>query len=167
LEEGESMEPEIEAALKRVATDGELGEEEKSLLTTPKPINRLYASKCVLTMTKTKLQKTGGKVPYVLLSASLIEEGFKWKKGQKIQVDYNEIKKQVIVSEHNGEIEEDVRRLQNSSGNSTPYIYLSKSIIGTVFNWDAGQQLNVEHDVKNKRIIISELNGETVDDGKK
>ncbi|MGB8216317.1 MAG: hypothetical protein WCE94_03355 [Candidatus Methanoperedens sp.] len=161
------MEPEIEAALKRVVTDGELDEEDKSLFMIPKPINRLYASKCVLTMTKTKLQKTGGKVPYVLLSASLIEEGFKWKKGQKIQVDYNEIKKQVIVSEHNGDIEEDVRRLQNSSGNSTPYIYLSKSIIGNVFNWDAGQQLNVEHDVNNKRIIISELNGEIVDDGKK
>lgn len=155
------------AALKRGVTDGELNEEDKSLFTTPKPINRLYASKCVLIMTKTKLQKTGGKVPYVLLSASLIEEGFKWKKGQKIQVDYNEIKKQIIVSEHRGDIEEDVRRLQNSSGNSTPYIYLSKSIIGNVFKWDAGQQLNVEHDVNNKRIIISELNGEMVDDGKK
>lgn len=155
------------AALKRGVTDGELNKEDKSLFTTPKPINRLYASKCVLIMTKTKLQKTGGKVPYVLLSASLIEEGFKWKKGQKIQVDYNEIKKQIIVSEHNGEIEEDVRRLQNSSGNSTPYIYLSKSIIGTVFKWDAGQQLKVEHDVNNKRIIISELNGKMVDDVKK
>ncbi|WAM22711.1 MAG: hypothetical protein OI715_01035 (plasmid) [Candidatus Methanoperedens sp.] len=161
------MEPEIEASLKRVVTDGELREEDKALFMTPKPINRLYASKCVLTMTRTELQKTGGKVPYVLLSASLIEEGFKWKKGQKIQVDYNEIKKQVIVTEQNGEIERDVRRLQNSSGNSTPYIYLSKSIIGTVFKWDAGQQLNVEHDVKSKRVIISELNGETVNDGKK
>jgi hypothetical protein len=164
------MEPEIEAALKRVVTDVELGDENKPLFRIPKPINSLYASECVLirelNMTKTKLQKTGGKVPYVLLSASLIEEGFKWKKGQKIQVDYDKIKKQIIVSEHSGEIEEDARRLQNSSGNSTPYIYLSKSIIGNVFKWDAGQQLNVEHDVDNKRIIISELNGEMVNNGK-
>lgn len=118
-------------------------------------------------MTKTKLQKTGGKVPYVLLSASLIEEGFKWKKGQKVRVDYDEIRKQVIVSEHDGELEEEVRSLQTSSPKLTPYIYLSKKIIGKTFGWDRGQKLNVEHDVENKRIIISELNGEMVNDCKK
>jgi hypothetical protein len=118
-------------------------------------------------MTRTKLQKTGGGVPYVSFSASLIQEAFMWEKGHPIRVNYDEENKQIIVSEDKRKIKDNGKKLQTSSPKSTPYIYLSKKIIGNGFGWEVGQQLNVEHDVKRKRIMISELNGETVTDGKK
>ncbi len=115
-------------------------------------------------MTRTKLQMTGRGAPYVSFSGSIIEEGFKWKKGQKVKVTYDEIKKQIVVSQHNGEPRKNTRSLQASTPQSTPYIYLSKKIIATDFGWSRGQRLNVDHDVGKKRIVISEIKEGMQDD---
>jgi hypothetical protein len=53
-----------------------------------------------------------------------------------------------------------MKRLQNNSGNQYPYVYLDKLMIEMGFRWKKGQAIDIDYDVLNKRIIITEFNNE-------
>ena len=53
-------------------------------------------------MTKTKLQKTSDKqYPYVYFDKLLIEIGFRWKKGEPLDIDYDLENKRIVVTQTN------------------------------------------------------------------
>ena len=53
-------------------------------------------------MTKTKLQKTSDRqYPYVYFDKLLIEIGFKWKKGEPLDIDYDLENKRIVVTQTN------------------------------------------------------------------
>lgn len=53
-------------------------------------------------MTKTKLQKTSDRqYPYVYFDKLLIEIGFRWKKGEPLNIDYDLENKRIVVTQTN------------------------------------------------------------------
>jgi hypothetical protein len=53
-------------------------------------------------MTQTKLQKTSDKqYPYVYFDKLLIEIGFRWKKGQPLDLDYDVENKRIVITQPN------------------------------------------------------------------
>ncbi len=106
-------------------------------------------------MTRTKLQTNSRKQqPYIYLDKLLIEEAFKWEKGQLLGIIYSIDIKRIIISDKGNH----GRKLQNTSI-GYPYIYLDKRMIYKDFGWEKGQPLDINYDVANGCIIISELNG--------
>ncbi len=50
-------------------------------------------------MTQTRLQKTSDKqYPYVYFDKLLIEKGFGWTKGQKLDIDYDVVNKRIVIT---------------------------------------------------------------------
>lgn len=106
-------------------------------------------------MTKTKLQTNSGKrQPYIYLDKLLIEEAFKWEKGQLLGIVYSLDIRRIAISDKG----EPSRKLQNTSI-GYPYVYLDKRMINRDFGWEKGQPLDIDYDVANGCVIISELNG--------
>ncbi len=111
-------------------------------------------------MTQTKLQTNSGKQqPYIYLDKLLIEEAFKWTKGKLLEIAYSIDIRHVVISDEGTRS----RKLQNTSI-GYPYVYLDKRMIIRDFGWEKGQPLNVNYDVANGCIVISELNGGRVKD---
>ncbi len=107
-------------------------------------------------MTRTKLQTNSSKQqPYIYLDKLLIEEAFKWEKGQLLSIIYSIDIKRIIISDKGNH----VRKLQNTSI-GYPYVYLDKRTICKDFRWEKGQLLDIDYDVANGCIVISESNGE-------
>jgi hypothetical protein len=106
-------------------------------------------------MTKTKLQTNSGKrQPYIYLDKLLIEEAFKWEKGQLLGIVYSLDIRRIAISDKG----EQSRKLQNTSI-GYPYVYLDKRMINRDFGWDKGQPLDIDYDVANGCVVITELNG--------
>jgi hypothetical protein len=53
-------------------------------------------------LTQTKLQKTSDKqYPHVYFDNLLIEMGFRWKKEQPLDIDYDVVNKRIVITEPN------------------------------------------------------------------
>ena len=62
----------------------------------------LYIILYVRNMTKTKLQKTSDRqYPYIYFDKLLIEIGFRWKKGEPLDIDYDLENKRIVVTQNN------------------------------------------------------------------
>ena len=106
-------------------------------------------------MTRTKLQTNSGKrQPYIYLDKLLIEEAFKWEKGQLLGIVYSIDIRRIAISDKG----EQSRKLQNTSI-GYPYVYLDKRMINRDFGWEKGQPLDIDYDVANGCVVITELNG--------
>jgi hypothetical protein len=105
-------------------------------------------------MTRTKLQTNSGKQqPYIYFDKLLIEEAFKWKKGQLLGVVYNINIRRIVISDKG----EHSRKLQNTAI-GYPYLYLDKNMIKKDFGWEKGQPLDIDYDVENGCVVITDLN---------
>ncbi len=106
-------------------------------------------------MTRTKLQTNPGRqVPYIYFDKLLIEEAFKWKKGQFLGIIYTINTRRIAISQKGDQN----RKLQNTSL-GYPYVYLDKCMIYRDFGWKKGQTLDIDYDVESGCIVITELNG--------
>ncbi|MFZ3167547.1 MAG: hypothetical protein WA130_08010 [Candidatus Methanoperedens sp.] len=104
-------------------------------------------------MTRTKLQTNSGKKqPYIYLDKLLIEEAFKWEKGQLLGIEYSKDIRRIVISDKGN----DGRKLQNTSI-GYPYVYLDKHMIHKDFGWKKGQPLDIDYDVANDCVVITEL----------
>ncbi len=109
-------------------------------------------------MTRTKLQTTSDKQqPYIYLDKLLIEEAFKWEKGQLLGIIYNVNNRRIVISNKG----KHKRKLQNTAI-GYPYFYLDKRLIEKDFGWEKGQPLDIDYDVSNRCVVITELNGAEV-----
>jgi len=105
-------------------------------------------------MTLTRLQKNSDRQwPYVYLDKLLIGEVFRWKKGQLLGIAYGIDNRRIVISKKG----KDRRKLQKTS-EGFPFIYFDKLVIETSFGWEKGQPLEIDYDVSNKRVVITELN---------
>lgn len=109
-------------------------------------------------MTRTKLQiNSGRQTPYIYFDKLLIEEAFKWKKGQFLGIIYTINTRRISISQKGDQN----RKLQSTSF-GYPYIYLDKFMIKRDFGWKKGQPLDIDYDVENGSIVITELNGKDI-----
>ncbi len=106
-------------------------------------------------MTRTKLQANSDKQqPYIYLDKLLIEEAFKWEKGQLLGIVNNADDRRIVISNKGKQ----KRKLQNTAI-GYPYFYLDKRMIEKDFRWGKGQRLDIDYDVANRCVVITELNG--------
>ena len=106
-------------------------------------------------MTQIKLQTNSGKQQlYIYLDKLLIEEAFKWEKGQLLGIVYSTDIRRVVISDKG----KNSRKLQNTSF-GYPYVYLDKRMINMDFGWEKGQLLDIDYDVANGCVVITEVNG--------
>lgn len=104
-------------------------------------------------MTRTKLQTNSGKKqPYIYLDKLLIEEAFKWEKGQLLGIEYTKDTRRIVISDKGN----DGRKLQNTSI-GYPYVYLDKHMINRDFGWEKGHALDIFYDVANDCVVITEV----------
>jgi len=106
-------------------------------------------------LTQIKLQTNSGKQQlYIYLDKLLIEEAFKWEKGQLLGIVYSTDIRRVVISDKG----KNSRKLQNTSF-GYPYVYLDKRMINMDFGWEKGQLLDIDYDVANGCVVITEVNG--------
>jgi len=51
-------------------------------------------------------------------------------------------------------------KLQNTSDKQYPYVYFDKLLIEIAFRWKKGELLEIDYDLENKRIIVTQTNKE-------